>query len=170
MRSRARLVLLTALSIGLALGCAGTRQTREEPVESGFLSDYSKLQPGGKDRVQLVYLEPGLDVSRYRAVRIEPVKLYATAPDSDLAKLSRKDQQMLADRLQTAIVDALRKDWPIASRAGPDVLVVRGALSRGPQPAPRAVTRGNASLLSARPTPPGRSRPPPARSASRPGR
>jgi hypothetical protein len=117
------------LSIGLALACAGTRQTREKPVESGFLSDYSKLAPGGAGQAQLVYLKPGLDVSSYRAVRIEPVKLHAAAEGSDLAKLSREDQQMLADRLHTALVDTLAKDWTIAEQAGPGVLVVRAALT-----------------------------------------
>ena len=129
MPTHARPALLVALTLGLALACAGTRQTRETPVESGFLSDYSKLAPGGDDRAQLVYLKPGLDVSGYRAVYIEPVKLHAAATDSDLAELSREDQQMLADRLHTAMVTALTKDWPIASQAGPEVLVVRGALT-----------------------------------------
>lgn len=129
MQAHGRLVVLTALSIGLTLACAGTRQTREKPIESGFLSDYSKLAPGGDDQAQLVYMKPGLDVSSYRAVRIEPVKLHAAAQDSDLEKLSREDQQMLGDRLHTALVDALSKDWPIVEQAGPGVLVVRGALT-----------------------------------------
>jgi hypothetical protein len=123
--------LLVALVIScvLGFGCAGTRQVRSKPVESGFLSDYSKLAPGGDDRAQLVYLKPGLDVSSYRAVRIEPVKLHAATEDSDLEKLSREDQQMLADRLHTALVTALAKDWTIVDQPGPGVLVVRGALT-----------------------------------------
>jgi hypothetical protein len=129
MQIHGRIVVLAVLSIGLALACAGTRQTRDEAVESGFLSDYSKLTPGGDDQAQLVYMKPGLDVQSYRAVRIEPVKLHAASTDSDLAKLSREDQQMLADRLHTALVDALSKDWPVVEQAGPGVLVVRGALT-----------------------------------------
>ena len=129
MRLHARHALLAVLSIALSVACAGTRQTREKPIESGFLSDYSKLQPGGDDRARLLYLKPGLDVSGYRAVRVEPVRLHAAAEDSDLAKLSREDQQMLANRLHTAIVDALAKDWTIAEQSGPGVLVVRGALT-----------------------------------------
>lgn len=129
MQTHGRIVVLVLLSIGLGLACAGTRQTREKPVESGFLSDYSKLAPGGEDRAQLVYAKPGLDLSSYRAVRVEPVRLHAATTDSDLAKLSREDQQMLADRLHTALVDALSKDWTIAEQAGPGVLVVRAALT-----------------------------------------
>jgi hypothetical protein len=129
MQGHARLALFAVLPLAFALGCAGTRQTREIPAESGFLSDYSKLAPGGDDQAQLVYLKPGLDVSSYHAVRVEPVKLLAAAQDSDLAKLSREDQQMLANRLHTAIVDALAKDWKVVDQAGPGVLLVRGALT-----------------------------------------
>jgi hypothetical protein len=128
MKSAPLVLSLTLLAV-LALGCAGTRQTRSEAVESGFLSDYSKLEPGGDDRAQLVYIKPGLSVASYRAVYIEPVKLHAAATDSDLAELSREDQQMLADRMHTALVTALAKDWPMASQAGDGVLVVRAALT-----------------------------------------
>jgi hypothetical protein len=131
MSASARLAAFVLLSIGLALalGCAGTRQTRAKPVESGFLSDYSKLAPGGEDRAQLVFVEPGLELSSYRAVRVEPVKLHAAGTDSDLAKLPREDQQMLADRLHTAMVKALGKDWTITEQRGSGVLVVRSALT-----------------------------------------
>jgi hypothetical protein len=127
----ARPLLPVLVLLALALACAGTRQSRSDLAksESGFLSDYSKLAPGGDDRARLLYIKPGLDLSAYRAVWVEPVKLHASADASDLAKLSREDQQMLADRMHTAVVDALRKDWPLAGRAGPGVLVVRGALT-----------------------------------------
>jgi hypothetical protein len=111
------------------VSCAGTRQTRSTPVESGFLSDYSKLAPGGEDRAQLLYIEPGVSLASYSALRLEPVKLYAGAEGSDLAKLSREDQQMLADRLHSAMATALSKDWTLTEQAGPGVLVVRGALT-----------------------------------------
>lgn len=124
-----RWTLVFVCALAAALACAGTRQTRGDAVKSGFLSDYSKLQPGGKDRAQLLYMKPGLDVSSYEAVRIEPVKLYASAEDSDLSELSREDQQMLADRMHTAVVTALGKDWKITEQPGPGVLVVRGALT-----------------------------------------
>ena len=123
--------LFVCFVIGLAVACAGTRQTREDLAksESGFLSDYSKLAPGGDDRARLLYIQPGLDLSGFRAVRIEPIKLLASAEDSNLAKLSREDQQMLADRMHTAVVTALSKDWAVTEAPGPDVLVVRGALT-----------------------------------------
>ena len=129
MRALVRLPLFALLLIAVTLACAGTRQTRGEPEHSGFLSDYSKLAPGGDDRAKLLYIKPALNLAGYRAVRIEPVKLYPAKEGSDLAELSHEDQQMLADRLYTSVVDALRKDWPIASQPGPSVLVVRGALT-----------------------------------------
>ena len=127
MRLRSVVAILACTLVVLA--CAGTRQTRETPTESGFLSDYSKLAPGGEDRAQLLYIKPGLSLAGYRALHLEPVKLYAGAEDSDLAKLSHEDQQMLADRLHTALVTALSKDWTLTETSGPDTLVVRGALT-----------------------------------------
>jgi hypothetical protein len=124
---RSALVIVCALVA--SFGCAGTRQTRSAPNESGFLTDYAKLAPGGKDRAQLLYMKPGLDVSSYRAIRIQPIKLHAATKDSGLGDLSREDQQMLADRMHTAVVNALSKDWAITEEMGPDVLVVRGALT-----------------------------------------
>jgi hypothetical protein len=129
MRASVRSCVLVVALLACMLACAGTRQTRSDAVESGFLSDYSKLQPGGEDRAQLVYMEPGLSLSDHRAVRIEPVKLYASATDSSLARLSREDQQMLADRLHTAVVTAVAKDWPVTEQTGAGVLVVRSALT-----------------------------------------
>jgi hypothetical protein len=127
--ARSRLALALALLSLTALACAGTRQTRETPAESGFLSDYSKLAPGGDDRAQLLYMKPGVSLASYRALRLEPVRLYAGAADSDLAKLSREDQQMLADRLHTALTNALTRDWTLTEQTGPGVLVVRAALT-----------------------------------------
>jgi len=127
--ARSQMALALALLSLTTLACAGTRQTRETPAESGFLSDYSKLAPGGDDRAQLLYIQPGLSLADYQSLKLEPVKLYAGAKDSDLAKLSREDQQMLADRLHTALADALSKDWTLTDQAGPGVLVVRGALT-----------------------------------------
>jgi hypothetical protein len=124
-----RLALAFALLSLTTLACAGTRQTRGTPAESGFLSDYSKLAPGGDDRAQLLYIEPGLSLASYQSLRLEPVKLYAEAEGSDLAELSREDQQMLADRLHSALATALSKDWTLTEQEGPGVLVVRGALT-----------------------------------------
>ena len=129
MRTSVRSILVVISLLAFVNACAGTRQTRGEAVESGFLSDYSKLQPGGKDRAQLLYIAPDLDLSGYHAVRIQPLKLHASGKDSSLADLSREDQQMLADRMHTALVKALEKDWRITEEMGPGVLVVRGALT-----------------------------------------
>lgn len=128
MRGDLRLAM-ALFSIGLLAACAGTREVRSKPAESGFLSDYTKLRPGGDDQAQLVYIEPGLSLVDYRAVQVVPVKLYAGGKDSDLAKLSHQDQQMLADRFQTALFNAMSKDWGMAQQAGPRVLVVRAALT-----------------------------------------
>ena len=48
----------------LLAGCATTEQTRSvEP--SGFLGDYSRLQPGKSGQALLVYIDGTADFSRY---------------------------------------------------------------------------------------------------------
>lgn len=125
---RAALFALTIVG-AMALACAGTRQPRSEAAPSGFLGDYSMLAPGKEGEAQLVYRNPNVDFSRYRAVMIDAVTLWRGEADSHLAKLSREDQQMLADRLYRALHTALAKDWTIVEKPGPDVLRVRAALT-----------------------------------------
>jgi hypothetical protein len=120
---------LLALVGAAALACAGTRQPRAEAASSGFLGDYSMLAPGKEGEAQLVYANPNADFSRYRAVMIDSVTLWRGKTDSHLSKLSREDQQMLADRLYKALHTALAKEWAIVENPAPGVLRVRAALT-----------------------------------------
>jgi hypothetical protein len=121
--------LTLAVVAGASLACAGTRQPRSKAAPSGFLGDYSMLAPGKEGQAQLVYLNPKADFSRYRAVMIDSVTLWRGEGDSHLSKLSREDQQMLADRLYHALHSALGKDWTLVEKPGPGVLRVRAALT-----------------------------------------
>ena len=46
-----------------------------------------------------------------------------------MGKLSKEDQQMLVDTFHDALVEHLSKDYQMVDQAGPDVLVVRTALT-----------------------------------------
>jgi hypothetical protein len=116
------------LALLLAAGCATTRSVREAPQTSGFLGDYSQLQPGQDGQAQLVYVKPELDLSGYRAVRIEPVALWG---GEKMKSLPREDQQRMVDSLHAALTSKLAQDWTIVDAAGPGVLVVRTAITSG---------------------------------------
>jgi hypothetical protein len=118
------------LALLLAAGCATTRSVREAPQTSGFLGDYSQLRPGEEvgGVAQLVYVKPELDLSGYRAVRIEPVALWG---GEKMKSLPREDQQRMVDSLHAALTSKLAQDWTIVDAAGPGVLVVRAAITSG---------------------------------------
>jgi hypothetical protein len=116
----------SALLVVLAGACATTRSVREEAQTSGFLGDYSQLRPGEDGQAQLVYAKPGLDLSGYRAIRVEPVALWG---GEKMKSLPREDQQRMVDSLHAALTSKLAQDWTLVDQSGPGVLVVRAAIT-----------------------------------------
>jgi len=116
------------LALAFAAGCAGSRQPRGGTEESGFLRDYSQLQPGGDDRAKLVYFAPDANLGGYDAVIVDSVTLWPGA-EANLEKLSREDQQALADGMYTSLVKALGQDYRIVTSPGPNVMRLRAALT-----------------------------------------
>jgi hypothetical protein len=116
------------LALAFGAGCAGSRQLRGGTEESGFLGDYSQLQPGGDDRAKLVYIAPDANFASYDSVMVDSVTLWPGA-DANLEKLSREDQQALADGMYAALVKSLGQDFRIVQAPGPRVMRVRAALT-----------------------------------------
>lgn len=128
------------LAAGLLLSltaCSTTHQVRGTPDESGFLKDYSLLKPGTGDEVKLVYFAPDVNWAKFTKVYIEPVELWhSDDPDSKLGKLPKDDQQLLVDYFHTALSNALSKDYTIVDQAGPDTLVLHGAITEAKKSRP----------------------------------
>jgi len=108
--------------------CAASRQPRGVPEESGFLGNYSQLQPGKDGQAALVYINPDVNWKSYTALQFESVTLWP-GKDGGLASLSAEDQQMLADRLYKAVYDAVSKEIKIVTSPGPGVMRLRVALT-----------------------------------------
>jgi Protein of unknown function (DUF3313) len=118
------------LAVGLT-GCDTTKQVSETPKDfSGFLGDYSMLEKGEKGMANYVYFDHATDWSKYTKIYIQNIDLWkSNDPDSPLGKLSKDDQQMLVNFLHTAADNALRKDFEIVDKAGPDTLVIHAAIT-----------------------------------------
>ena len=115
--------------LGLAvLACAPSRQPRGPVVESGFLRDYSQLQPGKEGQCKQIYINPNVNWSSYTGMMFESVTLWP-GKNGGLAKLSPEDQQMLADRLYKAVYDAVSKEIQMVNSPGPRVMRARAALT-----------------------------------------
>jgi Protein of unknown function (DUF3313) len=111
-------------------GCNTTHQVNKiEP--SGFLGDdYSLMQAGGKDRVAMNYVKPGVNWSQYTKLCIKPFELWKSDDsDSKLGKLSEKDQQLLLDIAYKCVSDDLDTEFQIVDQPGPGVMVLRVAIT-----------------------------------------
>jgi hypothetical protein len=119
---------LTVAVLSLALGaCTATRGRRAAPPESGFLRDYSKLEPREGYPASLIYIRPGVDWARYGSIQIDSVTLWV---NEETGKLSEQDRQMLTDTLYTALHDELGRFFEIVREPGPSTIRIRVALTQ----------------------------------------
>ena len=122
------LVTAVALALAVALaGCAATRGRRGEAPQSGFLGNYSQLAKNPDYPASEIYIDPSAQWSRYNAIQLDSVTLWASKEN---VKLSKEDQQMLTDTLYKALYDELGKTFTLAERPGPDTLRMRVALTQ----------------------------------------
>jgi hypothetical protein len=128
MNTRKILSRCTLLVAGLCVaGCTTTYQARK--VETGrFLRDYSMMKKGSAETAQLVYMNPKANWKKYKKVLLEPVGMYAKA-DSALAKMPQEDMLALVSYFGSAIRGALKDDYELVEKAGPDVLRIRVAVT-----------------------------------------
>jgi Protein of unknown function (DUF3313) len=113
------------LVLVLALVACSPRTTRAVKT-SGFLGDYSRLQPGGSGRALLVYRAPDANLARYDKVLLDPVTV-CRPPDASDA-VSRADLQRLADLLYGMLLSRLRT-YLMVQQPGPQTLRIRAALT-----------------------------------------
>jgi hypothetical protein len=135
--TRLALIALTAIFLtGATTGCQTTRQARSV-TESGFLRDYSQLQPGGEDQAKLRYIAPNVPWLKYKTVCIMPVELWkSNDPESALGKLSPEDQKLLVDMLHTSLRQSLQQSYLVVDRPGPDTIIVHSAVTMADRSAP----------------------------------
>jgi Protein of unknown function (DUF3313) len=109
--------------------CAVTSQQPLSDVEkaprSGFLSDYSLLQPGKEGQPLLRYVDPHANWNSYTGIFIEPV-VFISDPE---AHIDPKDQQVLSSYYYNTLKTHLSGVLPIVEQPGPNVLVIRAALT-----------------------------------------
>jgi hypothetical protein len=119
--------LVASLVVVTLTGCPAVRRAHKAE-ESGFLSDYSQLTPGGSDEALLRYRNPNADLSKYDKVILDPVQIWAK-PGSPLAKLPKEDADSLTSYLYHAVQARLVQRFEIVGRPGPRTLRLRLALT-----------------------------------------
>lgn len=110
-----------------ANGCAESQQAREVNT-TGFLKDYSMLQPGSDGEAQLVYRNPQADFSRYKTIYVDPVFVWDTggAKNSDILQ---EDLDRLADELRSNVMWELKQVYIVVPKLVPGTLRLEMALT-----------------------------------------
>jgi hypothetical protein len=113
----------------LLCGCSSGQSKRARHVkESGFLGDYSKLQPGGKGESLLVYKNPGANWAAYDKILLDPIAYYG-GRDSYPEGVTRADLQELVNRFYYIIHKNLAEDYQMVRQPSPGTLRLRVALT-----------------------------------------
>jgi hypothetical protein len=126
-------VVLLALTLSFASALAQSQQqSASQPVNSGFLSDYSKLKPA-KDREGVrTWVSRSADFKSYTKVMFRPVEV-VLAPNPDYKGVQPDALKRMTDEFAGAFRKALAPTYQVVNEPGPDVLQVRLAIT-GVQP------------------------------------
>ena len=91
---------------------------------SGFLDDYSGLEPDPDRQGAWRHVNPGVDLSQYTKVMILPIEVLYD-PDSKHKNISPDELKIITDNLYNALLGELEPAVPVVGQAGPGVLAVR---------------------------------------------
>lgn len=121
-------LLCLGLTAGLLIGGCASKTTQPEQY-SGFLGDYSKLQPAtSASGVPVMrWVAPGLDLRRYSSVVIEKPVFYPAPKPSDQVNQATLDE--VATYLQQAMRRELQGRMTVVEQANTDSLVLRSAIT-----------------------------------------
>jgi len=95
---------------------------------SGFLEDYSGLQPDPDRPGAMRYIKPGVSLAKYTKIAFTPIEIWYD-PNTEYKGISPDNMKLIADRMRSLIVKELEPDYPVVESAGPDVLAVRMAIA-----------------------------------------
>jgi len=95
---------------------------------SGFLEDYSGLQPDPDRPGAMRYIKPDVSLAKYTKIAITPIEIWYD-PNTEYKGISPDNLKLIADSMRSLIVKELEPDYPVVETAGPDVLAVRMAIA-----------------------------------------
>jgi len=123
MQSTVKILLIMIISLCLTAGAAYAKQEY-----SGFLVDYSQLQPGPKGGVAKVYRKQGVDYKKYSRIMMDHVVFYFTddAQDKGIDPLEMAE---LSHKFHKEVQAALQGHYPLVEEPGLDVMRVRVAIT-----------------------------------------
>ncbi|MGR9114963.1 MAG: DUF3313 domain-containing protein [Gammaproteobacteria bacterium] len=119
-------VLLFA-SLPIISGCARTIQARHVETTK-FHEDYSILHEGGDGEALLCFWKDGTDWKSYKKIILEPITVIKTT-DSELSEITHAELYRLKELLDYRLRSALKKDYTLVRKPGPDVIRIEFAIT-----------------------------------------
>ncbi len=110
----------------LTFGCAATKPG-PVPQYTGFLPDYSILQPGKKGQAERLYINPDADWAKYNKILLDPVTIWR-GNASQLNNVSRADAQRLADYFYNLMYNKFAQDYEMVRIPEPGTLRISVAI------------------------------------------
>lgn len=89
---------------------------------------YNMMGPGPSGGVEKRWLKPGVNFGKYNKIMIESVVFYL-AKDSDYQGIDPEAMKELADKFDKILADKLKDRYPVVTTPGPDVLLIRPAIT-----------------------------------------
>ena len=128
------LVAGTTAAITLLTACSSTSkdvEKKEKADYSGFLSDYSRLQPSTSPSGSPVmrWISPDLSKGHYTKVYLEPPVLYLGKGQQPTKQVSRETMDQIVAYFGNAQREILQRKGALASAPGPNTLRVRSAIT-----------------------------------------
>jgi len=102
--------------------------TQEGGAKNFLGKYYDVLGPGPSEGAQKRWLKPGTNFGKYNKVMLESVVFYL-ADDAAYKGIDPQVMKDLADNFNVTVVNALKDKYPIVSQPGPDVMVLRPAIT-----------------------------------------
>jgi hypothetical protein len=95
---------------------------------SGFLSDYSKLNPAPDGSDAMVWRKPGVDFKTYDKIIVERINFFYK-DDAEYRGIDPTELKALADYFHDTFMKNVGNAYPVVTEPGPGVLRVRAALT-----------------------------------------
>jgi hypothetical protein len=120
-------LIATTFLLG-SISLSSTAWAADATRYSGFVDNYPdlKLDPlGGGGQL---YIKPGANLGGYNKIMIEPIEVWL-ADNSKYKGFSPDDLKAITDEFYRVLLTNLEPDYPVVSRPGKGVLVVRLAIT-----------------------------------------
>jgi len=117
--------LLTGVLVGLLVLPTVTLAAEKN---SGFLENYSGLQPDSDRTGAKIYRKVGTSLGKYDKIALEPIEIWYH-PKSKYKGIDPDQMKAVTGAFYGAIVDALEPKYPVVDKPGAGVLQVRLAVT-----------------------------------------